>query len=306
MTDLMQQLIVARPTDDDLEAQWPQADRADLLDRIQHAAQQPPGGRRRTVVLLAAAVSLGVCVAGSGLVNPGGATAADLRALSMSAASYDGPVLQEGTWLHEKETSLQRNSASLGDGATLDLDRESWTRWDGRVLLIEHRPSAGWTSYDVIDGQSPPSYASPTPQFAASLPDDPAQLLSYLDGRVFGSSSHEEAMFEAVADLATSHTLPPRTLAAAFEALAQIAHVRTKDVEVSGRSAVQVTYDEDLTSSSDSLVVDRSTGQVLATHQQSLQSDYVSTTRLSEVVTEVPAEILAAFRSHPEGVRQHS
>lgn len=307
MTDLMQRLIVTRPTDDDLKAQWPSPDRAALLDRIHQCADQRPGNRRRRpVALLAAAAVVAACVSVSSLVNPEDATAADLRALALSAASHDGPVLQEGTWLHEETTSLQRNSATLSDGAVLDTDRESWTRWDGRVYLIEHRPSGGWTTYDVIAGDVAPSYASPTPQFAATLPDEPEQLLSYLDARVSGSSSHDEALFEALAGLATSHTLPPRTLAAAFEALAQVRHVQTKDVDVAGRPAVEVKYDEELTSSTEALVVDRATGQVLSTHQRSLQSDYLSTTQLSEVVPQIPADVRAVFTNHTEGVRYYS
>lgn len=304
MTDLMQRLNLARPTDEDLEAQWPATARAGMLDQIHLRADQRPR-RRRSVSVLAAAAVVAAVAAGS-LVTPEDATAADLRALARSAVRYDGPVLQEGMWLHEKTTSLQRNSATLGDGAVLDTDRESWTGWDGRLYLIERRPSAGWTEYDVLDDDFPPSYADPTPQFAATLPDEPTELLSYLDSRVSGSSSHDEAMFSALAGLATSHTLPARTLAATFEALAQIPHVDTTDVDMSGRPAVEVSYAEDLTSSTQTLVVDRETGQVLVTHHESRQSDYESTTQVSEVVSEVPAEVLAEFEDHGEGVRHHS
>jgi len=74
----------------------------------------------------------------------------------------------------------------------------------------------------------------PTPAFAQTLPDDAEGLRAYLDPKVFGSSSHSEALFEALTSLATSHTLPPPTLAAAYEALADIDNVRTSDVHIDG------------------------------------------------------------------------
>ncbi len=40
---------------------------------------------------------------------------------------------------------------------------------------------------------------------------------------------------------------------------------------------------------------DRETGQQLSTRTRSRLTDFVSTTSLSEVVDEVPAEVLAAF-----------
>jgi len=214
---------------------------------------------------------------------------------------YDGPVLAEGSWLHERSTSLQRNSPTVRDGLVLDSERETWTSWDGEVYLVERRPSAGWTSYDVLDERFAPSIGNPTPAFSANLPDEAGALRAYLDQRVFGSSSHEEAVFEALIHLATSHTLPPRTLAAALEALAEVDGVQTTDERVEGRPAVEVSFEDDVTSSAETMVVDRSTGQVLAMRQHSRASDYTSTTTLSEVVTAIPADVLATFTTYGDG-----
>jgi hypothetical protein len=79
--------------------------------------------------------------------------------------------------------------------------------------------------------------------------------------------------------------------------------VRTADIEVDGRPAIEITYEEESTSSTNSITADRATGQVLLASQQSLQSTYTSTTTLSEIVGTVPAAVLKAFREHDEGIR---
>jgi len=149
----------------------------------------------------------------------------------MSAIAADGPVIAEGTFLHIKTEALQKNSRVFGDGQTLDTNRESWVRWDGKTWAIDTRPSAGWREYHVIPRtDEEDALSNPTPEFAASLPDDPDTLRAYLDENVSGSNSHEEALFVAVADLARSHFLPPETLSAALQVLADVDGVETEDV----------------------------------------------------------------------------
>jgi hypothetical protein len=272
-----------------------------------HMWSPTPGYRprrlRRTALVLAATAAAIVAVVSIPSLDSGDAVAADLRGLSQAAVSYDGPVLGEGSWLHERSESLQRNDPNSKEVAVLDTHRETWTRWDGRVLVIEQRPSEGWTTYNVLDDSTAASYQDPTPVFAQTLPDNAEGLRAYLDPKVFGSSSHSEALFEALTSLATSHTLPPPTLAAAYEALADVDHVRTSHVTADGRPAIEVAYEEGLTSSTDSITVDRATGQVLTTSLHSLQSTYTTNTTLSEVVDTVPADVLTAFDEHEEDVR---
>lgn len=303
-----------RPPTPDLDPEWSEQTLSAITDHpavrptqaeLDHmrspAAGHRPRRSRRTALLLAAAAA--AAAVSLPVLDSGDAVAADLHDLSLAAVNYDGPVLREGNWLHERSESVQRNDAGLRDGAVLDTGRETWTRWDGRILLIQQRPSQGWTTYDVLDDDYPASYQEPTPEFAQTLPDDADGLRAYLDDRVDGSSSHSEALFEALTGLATSHTLPPRTLAAAYEALADVDHVRTSDVEIDGRPAVKIDYEEELTSSAESIIVDRATGQVLSTSLRSPRSTYTSTTTLSEVVDAVPAEVLKAFQEHEEDVR---
>ena len=303
MTDLLARLTEARPTDADLDRMWSPADRSARLDDVLTTRhRRRVGPRVRRTALLAAAAAL-VAFAVPTVLDSGDASAADLRELARAAVRYDGPVLAEGKWLHERSSSVQRNSTLFNDGAVYDNERETWTSWDGTLYLVEHRPSAGWTSYDVLDEKFEPSIGDPTPAFSASLPDEPGALRDYLDDHVSGSSSHDEALFEAVRTLATSHTLPPRTLAAALEVLADIDGVSTDDVEVGCRPAVEATFTQhylDVLGTS-TIVLDRATGQPLSSEESNPNGTYRSTTSLSEVVDAVPADVLAAFDTYGDG-----
>lgn len=315
MSNLMNTLSDARPREEDLEAMWPTQDRAALLERVQ--ATDTSRSRQPRYVLwagLVAAATTAFVVLPSAVDTPN-AAAADLKSLALTAAAYDDTVLTEGTWLHEQTTTRQENDPSLGEEVLLLRDRETWTRWDGRVLLIERDPVEGWATYDVIDGihdisdpnapafNDPGTFGDPTPRFSATLPDTADGLLAYLEGRVTGSDTHDEALFSALTGLATSHTLPPEVLAATYEALAQLDGVRTDDVRVEGQPAIEVTFTDEVSDSTETMVVDQTTGQVLSTRQESGQHTFTSTTNLSEVTATLPALVEAAFDIHDEGVR---
>ena len=304
MTDLMQRMRHARPTEAELDLMWPAHDRAIVLDRIL-ANARTSRSRRRTAWLSAAAVT-GALVVAPGVVGSGDAAAqADLRELAMAAVSADGPVIAEGTYLHVKTEAIQRNGRLFGDGKTLDTNREEWVRWDGTTWAIDSRPSAGWHEYLMFPRTEDPYLNSPTPEFAASLPAEPAELRAYLDEHVSGSSSHDEAVFVAVTDLARSHFLPPQTLAAALEVLADVDGVETRDVTAFGRPAVEVTYSEfwgglvgrGLRSP------DRATARVIAEHESNPGGSYDVTTTTVETVGEVPADVRKSFQQFDNGER---
>ena len=61
-------------------------------------------------------------------------------------------------------------------------------RWDGEIWAIDTRPSAGWREYHEFARADEPSFGNPTPEFAASLPDHPDALRTYLDEHVSGSN----------------------------------------------------------------------------------------------------------------------
>ncbi len=307
MTDLMQRLQHARPTAVELDTMWTRDKRATVLGRV--LADATPGRRpRRTTWLAAAAVASALVVVPS-IVDGGSSTAqADLRALAMAAVSADGPVIAEGTYLHVKTEAIQRNSRIFGDGRTLDTNRESWTRWDGSVWAIDTRPSEGWTEYLRFPRPEEPDLSGPTPEFAASLPDDPEELRAYLNEHVSGSSSHEEAIFSAVTGWARSHFLPPKTLAAALEVLAGVEGVETREVTALGRPAVEITYKTFWLGlvERQSVVLDRATAQVISTSSSDPGGTSRSTTTLMEVVQEIPRDEAEKFERLPNGERVYS
>ena len=124
-------------------------------------------------------------------------------------------------------------------------------------------------------------------------------MRGYLDDRVSGSASHDEAVYVAIADLARSYLMSPRTLAAAFEVLADADGVRTEDVTVDGQPAVRISHTHyfGLTglwdgSSTDSLIIDKGTAQVLS---QDENSTYNRTTTSIEVVDSIPTDVMEVF-----------
>jgi hypothetical protein len=304
MSDLMESLTKARPTSSDLLRLWPEPRRRSVLGRAErHRDRRAFSGWRRTAWLAAAAVG-GVAVLVPVLgARHQAAASEDLNQLAMAAVSADGPVIAEGTFLHTTTEAVQRNSRIFGDGKTLDTDRECWVRWDGKRWCIDTRPTAGWREFMTFSARERASLSSPTPEFAASLPDDPETLGAYLDEHVSGSNSHEAAIFVAVCDLARSNYLPPETLAAALEVLADVDGVRTEDVTVAGRDAVEVGYRRFFLSllSEDSVIFDRATGRILAEHQSDPGGTYDLVVTGAEVVTEIPTAVRDGFRTHGEG-----
>ncbi len=306
MTDLIQRLQHARPTDAELDTMWTREERAVVLDRVLLNATPARPPRRTAWRAVAAATSALVVV--PNLVDGGSSAAqADLRGLAMAAVSADGPVIEEGTYLHVKTEAVQRNSRIFGDGRTLDTKRESWVRWDGTRWAIDTRPSEGWREYHRFPRPEEPSLNQPTPEFAASLPDDPDDLRAYLDAHVSGSKSHEEAIFVAVADLARSHLLPPKTLAAALEVLAGVEGVETREVTALGRPAVEISYDEfwEGLAGRQSVVLDRATARVISESESDPGGTYDLTTTLIEVVQELPSDEAERFQ-HLRGERVYS
>lgn len=306
MTDLMQQLAAARPTDDDLDKAWPTADRHRALADVLRRAAPQRRARRRTPWLAAAAV---ISICAFPIVNPlGDSSAQALTELAAVAARQSGPVLAPGTFLHVKTESVQKNSSILDDGKTLDTNREQWVSWDGRILAIDTRPSAGWTEYHVFDQRSDTSFDNPTPEFAASLPDTEAELGAYLDKNVSGSNSHEEAIFTAVTDLAHSNFLPPETLSAALLVLADVDGVSVRDVEVDSRPAVEISYTPWWARliASEAVTIDKQTARIISVRESDPTGSYRSDTVLSEVVDKVPTDVLAAFTEHPGGKRVYN
>jgi len=302
----MDRLTQARPTDLDLREAWPLEERAALLARVRATATREVRchPHRRAVWLAAASVT---ALAVIPTVLDGGDAQArnDIRQLAAAAADTDGFSFGPGTYLHVKTESVQENSRVFGDGRTYDTNREAWIRWDGAQWAVDTRPSAGWIEYHYFAPSTDIGFSSPTPQFVAQLPDAPAELREYLDNNVSGSNSHDEALFVAITDLANSHLLDPATLAVALEAITDVDGVKTEDVEVEGREAVEISYRRFHLNvlGVDSVTIDKETAQVLRVRSSSPGGTYTSTTTLAESVDRIPALVLAAHDKYGNGTR---
>jgi hypothetical protein len=312
MTDLFASLAEARPATTELDRMWAPDRREDLLERLQHPDQRLDSaavGRRprRGLRLLAVAATVVLAVPiGHEVLSPDAAQAhADLRALAAVAADGGGPVLAPGQFLHVRTESLEDNRWPYQNGADWDTNRESWIGWDGTIWAIDSRPSAGWRDYMHFAAAGTPTLNQPTPEFAATLPHDSTEFRAYLEDHVSGSNSHEEALFVAVTDLIHSNVLPPAVLGAALGALADLDGVRTQDVSLEGRDAVEISYRRFGVAllSDQSLVVDRATARPLTEADRNPLGSYESSTTSVEVVYQIPVDVRAVFETHPEGVR---
>jgi hypothetical protein len=303
MTDLMQRLEAARPTQTELDNTWAPPERGAVLARVLRS--RPPARRRARYWLAAAAVVGAVAIAPTVVDTDRAAEAAQLRLLAARAASADVPTIAPGSFLHVSYESTQHNSALFGDGKKSSKHRESWIRWDGTIWVVDTEQPEGWRYYEVFERPERPEYGLPTPEYAASLPDDADALRAHLDEHVSGSSSHEEAIFTAITDLARSYPLPPETWSAALEVLADVDGVETDDVVVDGRPAVEVSYREHWGGlvGTKVLVLDRATGQVIAEVTSDPGSTYRRVTTGVEVVDEVPMEVLETLQRVGDGGR---
>lgn len=303
--DLLDRLAAHRPTDADLDRVWSPERRAALRERL--AEPRPVARRRPRRLLLAAAAALVVAVpVGHEVLAPDAAQArADLTALAATAAADEGPVLAPGQYLHVTTHSEQRNRWPHEGGATWVHDREAWIGWDGSYTGVETSPGRrDYAEWFRLEDRGEPGIDEPTPAFAATLPTDADAFRAYLEPRVSGSNSHEEALYSAVTELIRSQYLPPDTLAAALGALADVDGVRTQDVTVDGREAVRISYQRFGVAwiSEESLTVDRATAQPLGDESRSVQGSYRSEVLGSEIVDALPAEVTAVFAAHPDGV----
>lgn len=306
MTDLMHRLAEHRPTDTELDLMWAPSRRALVLERLASPAADARRRRApRRLLLAAAALVVAVPVAGQ-VVSPDAAQArADLTALAATAAASDAPVLAPGQYLHVRSHSVQDNRWPNEGGVDYVNDRDAWIGWDGSYWAVTTRPGEEYTDYDHLVDRGAPSIHDPTPAFAATLPTDPAAFRAYLEPRVSGSNSHEEALYSAVTDLIRSQYLPPAVLAAALGALADVDGVRTEEVSVDGRDAVKISYRRFGVAliSEDSITVDQATGQPVRDESRSVQSTYEATTTTLGVVADVPADVRAVFDRFPGGAR---
>jgi hypothetical protein len=243
-TDLDQRLADLRnpPT-------WSAADRDAVLSTVlatdpadrradRRLVVSRPAHRRRRWAALAtgAGLAAAACVAVPAVLPAGSPGSADeaaaaqaLRHLAHVAAVSRSDQLGPRQYLHLVDTEHQE---ALSGQPAEDTRVEEWiradglsferisTRTDGSPVQVEVRRSG--PGPQLIDGM-------PAPQFLDRLPTTPAALRSYVLAHTVGSTSADERVFVAVADIVRRGLASAPLRSAAIEVLAQLGRVRLGD-----------------------------------------------------------------------------
>jgi hypothetical protein len=225
-------------------ARWSADEHLDVLDQILASDPTPrrtdhrlvitrPNRRRRTITLAAAA---GLAVAGSIAIPAALPNSADqaaaveaLHRLAHVAAVSPSDHLGPTQYLHIVD--VEHQNATPGQSPD-DSRYEYWIRADGLTFeRINERSGSAPARKEVwrippgplpIDGMT-------APQYLDRLPTDPAALESYVRAHSEGSTSSDERVFVAVADIVRRGLAGADLRSAAIEVLARLGHVRLGD-----------------------------------------------------------------------------
>ncbi|MDT4913332.1 MAG: hypothetical protein QOC66_2460 [Pseudonocardiales bacterium] len=230
-----------------LAPHWPAADRAIMLDQVLSTDPVPHRADlrlitcrtrrgRRTAVLATAGLAAAACIAVPAVLPAGSPGSADqaaavqaLHHLAHVAAVSPSDHLGPNRYLHLVDVEHQEALAGQPAG---ESRFEDWIRADGQTWQRRSERSGAAPVHEevwllppgpqVIDGMT-------SPQFLDRLPTDPAALESYVRAHSVGSTSSDERVFVAVADIVRRGLAKPNLRSAAIEVLAQLGHVRLGD-----------------------------------------------------------------------------
>lgn len=283
-------LAARRPLESDWSQEARESSLARVLDGIAdgHAPRRMHRPRRRAVLVgAAAAAALALGIGAPLLSNTAAPSAAAVEQLVTNAARSSALVIPEGTYLHMVVEDVQHAPGQNDPADGVPRVLESWTSPDGSIWRRDVQGS------DVAFFAFPPSSGGEidaSPAGVASLPSDPAALGPHLRERVSGSNSENEAVFVAVGDLTRQGYVPPKVRAALIEVAAGLPEVTAS--REGGRTTL--TFDDQATRpGSQSLVFDSATGSLLAERTDAPELTFTSTTTVSELVDQVPQEVLA-------------
>lgn len=226
---------------------WPPEARLDVLNQVLTSDPTPQRAdrrivitrpnRRRTVTFvtaagLAAAASIAIPAAlpagAPGSADQAAAVEALHRLAHLAAVS---PTDHLGPTQYVHVVDVEHQNATPGQPAAQGR-YEDWIRADGLTFqLISERTGTAPARREVwrippgplpIDGMT-------APQYLDRLPTDPTRLESYVRAHSEGSTSSDERVFVAVADIVRRGTADPDLRSAAIEVLARLGHVRLGD-----------------------------------------------------------------------------
>ncbi len=241
--DLDERLADLRPS-----AHWPSPERDTVLRRVLATDPTPHGddhlltvmrpNRRRRALALAAAAGLAAAasVAVPAILpagSPGSADqAAAVQALHhLARVAAVSPVDQLGPNQYLHLVDVEHQNALSGQPAA-DSRFEDWMRADGLTyqLRTESTPTvpAHVEVWQLPAGPQPIDGMT-APQSLDDLPTDPAALEAYVREHSVGSTSSDERVYVAVADIVRRGLAPSALRSAAIDVLAHLGHVRLGD-----------------------------------------------------------------------------
>jgi hypothetical protein len=307
--DPLEMLASYRPTEDQLNQDWPAVQRTAMRQRIGTSARPtgikarftPPVRRHRKpwpalagLVGAAAAALLAVQLmqpsagprrhpgAGGTHGQPGVQLAA-LQRLAVAAQATPADVVHPGQFRHL--ISSQSNGLVV----------ESWTAYNGDTWQRREERDGSQGTPTVEYWRLPHTYDGlngPSPRFLATLPTDPDQLQSYLLSHVCGSSSRDEAVFVGIGDMLRGDFASTALRVAAIRVLERTAHITTHQArDTLGHSVLQVDFIDPAIrpGETQSLLFDPNTAMVRQEQDHGPGNDYTSTNTDSRTVDSVPA-----------------
>jgi hypothetical protein len=242
-TDLDQRLIDLRGA-----PHWPSDERAVILDQVLSTDPVPQRGdvrliasgarrgRRTAVLATAAGLAAAACIAVPTLLPAGAPGSADqaaavqaLHHLAHVAAVSPSDHLGPDQFLHLVDVDHQGPTPGQPG---VESRFEYWIRPDGQTWQLRSERSGTEPAHKevwllppgprFIDGMT-------APQFLDRLPTSPAALEAYVRAHSVGSTSSDERVFVAVADIVRRGLAKPKLRSAAIEVLAHLGHVRLGD-----------------------------------------------------------------------------
>lgn len=244
--------------------------RQHLLDEIDLQARAGAGRRSRgfrwrivPAAVAGAAAITAVIVTSQGGGDAGGtippASAASVRLLdraALVAAEQPAPMARPGQYTYVKVVGFSTVLSEGKDGSMRRLRQdeamEQWTSVDGSKRTLQRKGSDDALLPDLPGGGN---LNSPTYDFLAALPTDPAALLKTIyrqadEEHGVGSGSTtgpDQEAFVTIGDLLRGQAAPPAIASALYRAAARIPGVVTVPgtVDAAGRQGVAVAREHD-------------------------------------------------------------
>jgi len=292
----MDAVVASRPDTDAIDHAWYVGRREQVLSQVLTAprASRPTtpvhAPRRTRWGLVAAAVAL--LIAGGlfaqvlvPLGDPGSPQVA--QALGrLAAAVPPNPVIPDGSY---ELTVYEDSGIAESDNGPYSYAtvRSTWTAADGWAWAHQ-------------TGNEPAFYIfKPAPRNydLNAVPADPAVMEAYLRARVMGSSSVEEALFEAVKETLVFTPTPAATRAASIRMLAGVPGITVTEntTDPKGRPATKVAFvdEQHRPGIVNAIYVDPATTQVVAELQtKNGQPYYTCIYTERRIVTSLPDDII--------------